>query len=62
MKTVIARLATSLSQPSAWRGLLYLGTAAGITLAPALQDSIVAVGLALAGLVAVFVPDAPAAE
>lgn len=57
MKTIFARLAVSLSQPSAWRGLLYIGTAAGIAINPALQDSIVAVGLALAGLVGVLVPD-----
>lgn len=57
MKLIFARLAVSLSQPSAWRGLLYIGTAAGLALRPELQEAIVATGLALAGLVGVLVPD-----
>lgn len=63
MKTIFARLAVSLSQPSAWRGLLYIGTAVGLVLKPELQEAIVAFGLAAAGLVGVMVPDnAPPAQ
>lgn len=51
---VIARL----KEPSTWRGLIYLATAIGIPIAPALADSIIAAGLALAGLVAALTPDA----
>jgi hypothetical protein len=34
-------------------------TAAGIPIAPALADSIVTIGLALAGLIGMLAPDAP---
>jgi len=44
-------------EPSSWRGLLLLLTAIGIPVAPQLADAIIAVGLALAGLVGVATPD-----
>jgi len=44
-------------EPSSWRGLLLLLTAIGIPIAPELADAIIAVGLALAGLVGVATPD-----
>lgn len=43
-------------EPSSWRGLIYLLTAAGIPIAPALADSIIAVGLAAAGLIGALTP------
>jgi hypothetical protein len=63
MKTFFARLAVSLSQPSAWRGAFYVATAIGLSVRPDLQEAIVAAGLAAAGLIGVLVPDAvPPAE
>ena len=47
-------------EASTWRGIIMLLTAAGIPIAPALADSIVTIGLALAGLVGMLAPDAPA--
>lgn len=43
-------------EPSSWRGLIYLLTAAGIPIAPELANSIIAVGLALAGLIGTLTP------
>lgn len=48
---------TSLTQPSAWRGLVYLATAVGITLSPDQQTAIIAAGMALAGAIGVFIAD-----
>lgn len=45
-------------EPSTWRGLLFVLTAVGITVSPDQQEAIVSVGMALAGLVGVFLPDA----
>lgn len=44
-------------EPSTWRGLILLLTAIGVPVAPALAESIVSVGLAVAGLVGVVAPD-----
>lgn len=64
MKTAVKFIAARLSEPSTFRGIFLLLTAAGVTLRPELQAAITAVGLALTGLVGVVVPDpvAPAAE
>lgn len=43
-------------EPSSWRGLIYLITAAGIPIAPAMADSIIAVGMAVAGLIGALTP------
>lgn len=45
-----------LKEPSTWRGIIYMITAAGIPIAPALADSIIAVGLAVAGLIGALAP------
>lgn len=45
-----------LKEPSTWRGIIYMITAAGVPVAPALADSIIAVGLAVAGLIGVLAP------
>lgn len=58
MKFIIARL----SEATTWKGIFLILTAAGVTLKPELQSAITAVGLALTGLVGVFVPDAAAPE
>lgn len=44
-------------EPSTWRGLILLLTAAGVPIAPGLAEAIITTGLALAGLVGVVSPD-----
>ncbi len=44
-------------EASTWRGLVYLLTAAGIPVAPEMSQAIIALGLALAGLIGVVSPD-----
>lgn len=44
-------------EPSTWRGLVYLLTALGLPLAPAMADQIITVGLAVAGLIGVATAD-----
>ena len=44
-------------EPSSWRGLILLLTAIGVPVAPALADTIVSLGLALAGVVGVATAD-----
>lgn len=43
-----------LSQPSTWRGIIGLATASGVVITPAMATEIIAVGLALTGLVNVI--------
>jgi hypothetical protein len=45
-------------EPSTWRGIIALATAVGVSLSTQQAEAIIATGLALAGLVAVFTPDA----
>lgn len=49
---ILARM----KEPSTWRGVIYVLTAIGVPIAPAVADSIIAVGLALAGLISVATP------
>lgn len=42
-----------LQEPSTWRGLVWLLTAAGLTVSPDLAAAIAAAGMALAGLIGV---------
>jgi hypothetical protein len=46
-----------LKEPSTWRGLVWLLTVAGITLTPEQTKLIVTAGMALAGLLGVFLPE-----
>ena len=46
-----------LAEPSSWRGLFALLTAAGISIAPDQQAAIVSLGLAAIGFVGTFFPD-----
>lgn len=46
-----------LKEPSTWRGIVLIATAAGATITPALADAIVAAGIGFAGLIAVATPD-----
>lgn len=49
-KWLLARL----REPSTWRGLVWLAIAAGITLTPTVWESIIAVGMAVVGLIGVL--------
>ena len=44
-------------EASTWRGVILMLTAVGVPVAPAMADSIVAAGLAIAGLVGAAMPD-----
>ena len=44
-------------EPSSWRGLILLLTAAGVPIAPGMVEAIISVGLAVAGLIGVATPD-----
>lgn len=43
-------------EPSTWRGLVLLATAAGVQIAPDVQEAIVTAGLAVAGLIGALTP------
>lgn len=45
-------------ESSTWRGIVLLLTAAGVALTPDQGEAIVAAGLALAGVLGAFLPDA----
>jgi hypothetical protein len=46
-----------LKEQSTWRGLVLLATAAGIPVAPAQAEAIIAVGMAIVGAINVFTAD-----
>jgi len=53
MNWILARL----REPSSWRGIAWLLTAFGLSLSPDQADAIVRAGMALAGLLGVFLSD-----
>lgn len=44
-------------EASTWRGIVFIATAGGLTLAPAAQETIITGCLFLAGLIGALVPD-----
>lgn len=48
-----------LREPSTWRGIVALLTAAGVAMSPDQQAAIVAAGLAVIGVIGAFIPDSP---
>jgi uncharacterized membrane protein len=50
-------LLTRMHEASTWRGIVMLISAMGITLSPEQTAAIIAAGMALVGLIGVFVPD-----
>ena len=50
---IIARL----KEASTWRAIIVLLIACGIPIAPLLADRIIAIGLAIVGLIGIFMPD-----
>lgn len=51
-------LLARIREASTWRGIVLFLTAAGVPIAPAAADAVIAAGLAIAGLIGVFMPDA----
>lgn len=54
---ILARL----KERSTWLGIISIVTVAGVALSPEQSEAIVNAGVAVAGVVAVFTPDAPKA-
>lgn len=52
-------LVRRLREASTWRGLVWLAMVAGLSLRPEQADAIVKVGMAIAGLLGVFMSDEP---
>jgi len=48
-----------LAEPSTWRGIVALMTATGLAIDPEQATAIVAVGVAIIGLIGAFLPDRP---
>jgi len=46
-----------LKEPSTWRGIILVLAAAGVPIAPAIADQVIAVGIAAAGLVGILTAD-----
>ena len=46
-----------LTEPSTWRGLVWLLTAAGLAVSPDQQAAIAAAGMAIAGAIGALFPD-----
>lgn len=59
---ILRFLAARLREGSSIRGLLLMGTAAGVFIRPEAQEVIVSVGLALSGIIGLIVPEAGAPE
>jgi len=59
LKFVLARAA----EGSSWRGAIFILSSLGVVLKPEVSAAIIAVGMAVSGLIGVLVPDAaPSAE
>lgn len=54
---MIKFLYARLSEPSTWRGIIALLTAAGIALSPEQVEAIIVAGLGLIGIAGAFFPD-----
>ena len=50
-------LLTRLREASTWRGVVMLVTAAGVALSAAQAEAVIALGMAIAGVIGVFLPD-----
>ena len=55
--SMISYIFNRLTEPSTWRGMFALLTAAGLTVAPEQQTAIITFGLAAIGFVGTFFPD-----
>lgn len=52
-------VAGRLREGSTWRGLVWVATAAGVSLSPEMWESITAVGMAVAGMIGVLTSEKP---
>ncbi|MGR2663105.1 hypothetical protein JOS77_27015 [Chromobacterium haemolyticum] len=50
-------LLARLQEPSTWRGAVMLATALGITVSPDTENAIIAIGLAVSGLLGALLPE-----
>lgn len=57
MKAILPFILARLKEPSTWRGLIGIATAAGATVQPEVATQIITVGIALAGAVGAFTAD-----
>lgn len=62
MKALALKLLNHFRFPSTWQGVIGLAAAAGLALAPELQEYIVTGGVALAGAIAFLFSDADVKE
>lgn len=61
-KGIMDYILERLKEPSTWRGIIALISAAGVALKPEQADKIIALGIALAGLINVFRKEKPVNE
>ena len=59
MNSAIRHLLAQAREPSTWRGLVWMLTAAGISISPELAVHVGATGMAIAGLIGALFPDRP---
>jgi hypothetical protein len=57
MKEILTFIVSRLRERSTWLGLISLATALGILLTPEQQETVIAAGMALGGLVGAFTRD-----
>lgn len=55
---LVSYLVSRFSEPSTWRGLVGIATAAGVTITPDQTNAVVSIGLATAGIIGVITRDA----
>ena len=48
-----------MKEASTWRGIIYVLTAAGVPVAPAMAEQIIAAGMAVAGVIGILSKDKP---
>lgn len=67
MSALFEYVITRLSEPSTWRGIIWLVTACGFVLEPEQKEAIATAGMALVGAISIFIekdkkPPAPTQE
>ena len=59
MNAFLTYILGRLSEPSTWRGIIWIVTALGLALSPEQKEAIVTAGMAIAGVVGVFTKEKP---
>lgn len=54
-----SKIGVALSEPSTWRGIVWILTAIGLKFDPSQSEAVVTAGLAVAGTIGVFFKDKP---